>query len=144
LSDAQQFSRIREVPAFFEECLAESEAHGFAAMQVGPVRAGCEREGRQGGHREQVRVEPSEEVRGHGLAKIIHLFHQECSRQSFAVDEFKWPSANSDRNIFAAPLLSKCEETPKADVSERTSDVRKDLDELRGFDALHESLSDGA
>jgi len=46
------------------------------------------------------------------VPKISYLFHQQFSRYSFAVDEFKRAGAYSDRNIFAVPLLSECEETP--------------------------------
>ena len=112
LTYPQQFGRIGEVAAFFEECLAELEADLFAAMHVDLVRAGGERKRRQGGHREQVWIECGEEIGGHGVPKISHLFHQQFSWYSFAVDEFKRPGAYSDRNVSAVPLLSECEETP--------------------------------
>jgi hypothetical protein len=72
------------------------------------------------------------------LAKVGYLFDQELSGYWFAVDEFEWPSAYSDRNIFPVALPSECEQPAQAHVSERAHKVGEDFDELYTFAVSHQ------
>jgi hypothetical protein len=133
LGDRDQLILVSDVAAFLKECSAQPKADLFPSPVASTIRRPREPKSWQRRQRKMVGVESSKEIRRDDLSEGVDFFSDKGAAERLSVDQLEGPSSDAHNDVVAAAPCALGDESPKADVGERTPHIREYLQHRPGY-----------